>query len=98
MRKHVTRSNPLSATTTPGLCNAPHSAQSVAVSPLHKAETMLALAAVLCIGFASTACETSHTESDTPRLFGGNTHEETTTTHNPVTGTNDTSHTESKTP
>jgi len=59
---------------------------------------LLALAAMLCIGFTSIACETSHTESDTPRLFGGNTHEETTTTHNPVSGTDDVTHTETKTP
>jgi hypothetical protein len=58
----------------------------------------LALAAIVGMGFTSLACETSHSESDTPGMFGGNTHEETTTTHNPVTDTNDTSHTETKTP
>jgi hypothetical protein len=65
---------------------------------LAAAARTLALAAVICFGFTSIACETSHTESDTPGLFGGNTHEETTTTHNPVTGTNDTTSTETKTP
>ena len=65
---------------------------------LARAARALALAAVACFGFTSIACETSHSESDTPGLFGGNTHEETTTTHNPVTGTNDTSSTETKTP
>jgi hypothetical protein len=59
---------------------------------------LFALAAMLGIGFTSLACETSHTESDSPGLFGGNTHEETTTTHNPVTGTDDVTHTETKTP
>lgn len=98
MREHSNPSSPPSARMTSELRNAAHAGQSMAGSPMHKAETMLAIAAVLCIGFASAACETSHNESDTPRLFGGNTHEETTTTHNPVTGTNDTSHTESKTP
>jgi hypothetical protein len=58
----------------------------------------IALAAAACIGLTSIACETSHSESDTPGLFGGNTHEETTTTHNPITGANDTSSSETKTP
>jgi len=56
------------------------------------------VAIVMSMAFASLACETSHSESDKPGFFGGNTHEETTTTHNPVTGTNDVSHTETKTP
>jgi hypothetical protein len=73
-----------------------HVTNSMASMP--KAARMLALAATLCIGATSIACQTSHSESDTPRLFGGNTHKETTTTHNPVTGTDDTSHTETKTP
>jgi hypothetical protein len=33
-----------------------------------------------------------------PGLFGGNTHEETTTTHNPITDQNSTDHTVTKTP
>ena len=56
------------------------------------------LAACLCGGIYTTGCETSHTESDKPGLFGGNKHEETTTTKNPVTGDVSTSHTEQKTP
>jgi hypothetical protein len=59
---------------------------------------LLALAVLLCAGFNSIACETSHSESDRSNLFGGHTHEETTTTHNPVTGTDDITHTETKTP
>jgi hypothetical protein len=67
-------------------------------SGFYKAGRLIALTAVLSLGFTSIACETSHTESDTPGLFGGNTHEETTTTHNPITNTNDTTSTETKTP
>ncbi|MGA2232021.1 MAG: hypothetical protein ABSH22_14080 [Tepidisphaeraceae bacterium] len=63
-----------------------------------KSLRFLAVAAVVCLGFTSLGCETSHTETDKPGLFGGNTHEETTTTHNPITGTDDTTHTETKTP
>jgi hypothetical protein len=63
-----------------------------------KSLRFLAIAAVICLGFTSLACETSHTETDKPGLFGGNTHEETTTTHNPITGTDDTTSTETKTP
>ena len=63
-----------------------------------KAARLLAMTAMLSLGFASLACETSHTESDKPNLFGGSTHEETTTTHNPVTGTDDSTHTVTKTP
>ena len=59
---------------------------------------IFALAATLGLGFYTIGCETSHTESDKPGMFGGNTHEETTTTHNPVTGTDDVEHTETKTP
>jgi len=59
---------------------------------------ILALAATLGLGLCSLACETTHSESDTPGMFGGNTHEETTTTHNPVTGSNDVEHSETKTP
>ena len=48
-------------------------------------------------GFMTTGCETSHSESDTPGLFGGNKHEETTTTKNPVTGDVNTEHKVQKT-
>jgi hypothetical protein len=58
---------------------------------------ILALAATVCFSFATLACETSHTETDKPGFFGGHTHEETTTTHNPVTNTDDTTKTETKT-
>jgi len=68
------------------------------ISGLCKAGRVAALATVLSVGFISLACETSHTESDSPGLFGGNTHEETTTTHNPITNTDDTTSTETKTP
>ena len=57
---------------------------------------ILALTATLGLGFYSLGCETSHTEEDKQNLLGGTTHEETTTTHNPVTGTNDVEHTETK--
>ncbi|HWE03778.1 MAG TPA: hypothetical protein VG326_15345 [Tepidisphaeraceae bacterium] len=56
------------------------------------------LAATLFTGLVVTGCETSHTESDKPGLLGGNTHTETTTTKNPVTGDVSTSHSEQKTP
>jgi hypothetical protein len=69
-----------------------------ATSTLNKAIRVLALAAILGIGFTSIACETSHTESDTPGFFGGSTHEETTTTHNPVTGADSSSSSETKSP
>jgi hypothetical protein len=49
-------------------------------------------------GLSMIGCETSHTETDKPGLLGGNTHEETTTTKNPVTGDTSTTHTEQKTP
>ena len=63
-----------------------------------KAINVLALAATLATCSYLTGCETSHTESDTPGLFGGQTHEETTTTHNPITNTDDKTQTETKTP
>jgi len=59
---------------------------------------VLALVATLATGSYLTGCETSHTETDKPGLFGGQTHEETTTTHNPITDTDDKTHTETKTP
>jgi hypothetical protein len=59
---------------------------------------VLALAATLAIGFSTIGCETSHTETDKPGWFGGQTHEETKTTHNPITNTDDTTKTETKTP
>lgn len=58
---------------------------------------VLALAATLAACVSMFGCETSHTESDTPGLFGGQTHEETTTTHNPITNTDDKTQTETKT-
>jgi hypothetical protein len=57
-----------------------------------------ALLAMLAAFGYTMGCETSHTETDKPGLLGGQTHEETTTTHNPITNTDDKSHTESKTP
>jgi hypothetical protein len=63
-----------------------------------KAIHVLTLAATLAIGFCTVGCETSHTESDKPGFFGGRVHEETTTTHNPVTNTDDKTHIEKKTP
>jgi hypothetical protein len=62
-----------------------------------KALHFLALAATLTIGFTSVGCETSHTESDRPGMFGGTVHQETQTTHNPITNTNDKTETETKT-
>jgi len=60
---------------------------------------ILALASSMCIGFGTlVGCETSHTETDKPGLLGGETHEETTTTHNPITNTDDKTSTETKTP
>ncbi len=60
--------------------------------------TTALLAATLFTGIAITGCETSHSSSDKPGLLGGNTHEETTTTKNPITGDTTTSHQEVKTP
>ncbi|HEX4056114.1 MAG TPA: hypothetical protein VHX86_17775 [Tepidisphaeraceae bacterium] len=62
-----------------------------------KALHVLALAATMGACFYIGGCQTSHTETDKPGLFGGETHEETTTTHNPITNTNDKSTTETKT-
>jgi hypothetical protein len=58
---------------------------------------VLALTATLATYSYLTGCETSHTETDKPGLFGGQTHEETTTTHNPITNTDDKTETETKT-
>lgn len=64
-----------------------------------KTFSALLLAVCLCSGlYYVTGCETSHTESDKPGLLGGEKHEETTTTKNPITGDTNTTHTESKTP
>lgn len=57
----------------------------------------LLAASILCLSFYSLGCEVSHTESDSPGWFGGNTHRETTVTKNPVTGDTSVSHTEQKT-
>jgi hypothetical protein len=59
---------------------------------------VLVMAASLCSGGFMIGCETSHTETDKQGILGGNTHEETTTTKNPVTGDTNTTHTEQKTP
>jgi hypothetical protein len=59
---------------------------------------IIALSAPLCLGFVSLGCETSHTETDKPNLIGGgSTQTDTTTTHNPITNTDDTSTTVKKT-
>jgi len=63
-----------------------------------KAIHILALAATLATGIYLTGCETSHTETDKPGILGGQTHEETTTTHNPITNTDDKTQTQTKTP
>ena len=65
---------------------------------IKKALTPFILAAALCGGIYTTGCETQHTESDKPTLLGGEKHEETTTTKNPITGDVNTTHTETKTP
>ena len=64
-----------------------------------KALSTLAFAGLLFGGIAITSigCETSHSETDKPGLFGGNTHQETTTTKNPITGDVNTEHKEQKT-
>jgi hypothetical protein len=63
-----------------------------------KTLSCLILAASLCTAFcAITGCETSHSESTKPGLLGGEKHEETTTTKNPITGDVNTSHSEQKT-
>jgi disulfide bond formation protein DsbB len=62
-----------------------------------KAITTVLIAASLGLGIYVTGCETSHTESDKPGFFGGQTHEETTTTKNPITGDLSSTHTEQKT-
>jgi hypothetical protein len=59
---------------------------------------VLVMAASLCSAGYMIGCETSHTETDKQGLLGGNTHEETTTTKNPVTGDTTTTHSEQKTP
>jgi hypothetical protein len=56
------------------------------------------LAVCLSAGFCAMGCQTSHTETDKTGIMGGHTHEETTTTKNPVTGDTSTTHTEQKTP
>jgi len=48
-------------------------------------------------GFTTTGCQTGHTESDTQGVFGGQKHEETTTTKNPITGDVSTEHKTQKT-
>ena len=59
----------------------------------------LAAAAVLTAGLAGFGCdkEVSHTEKDSPQLFGGTKHEETTVTQHPD-GTTSTEKSVQKTP
>jgi len=59
---------------------------------------VLAVAAALAACFCVAGCETSHTETNKPGFMGGTVHEDTTTTHNPVTNTDDKTSTETKTP
>ena len=56
-----------------------------------------ALAAMMFTGICLTGCETSHTESDSPTITGGQKHEETTTYKNPVTGETTTEHQSNRT-
>lgn len=62
-----------------------------------KTLTSLMAASILGLVLSSMGCEVSHSESDKPGWFGGNKHEETTVTKNPVTGDEHVSHSESKT-
>jgi len=62
-----------------------------------KTLSVLLLSSILGLSFFSIGCEVSHTESDKPGLFGGNKHEETTVTKNPVTGNESVEHSEQKT-
>ncbi|CAN5366256.1 hypothetical protein BH10PLA1_BH10PLA1_22990 [soil metagenome] len=57
----------------------------------------LSILSMLAVGFCSTGCETSHSETDKETMMGGHKHEETTTTKNPITGDVSTSHSEQKT-
>jgi hypothetical protein len=63
-----------------------------------KAFSAMVLAASLFTGIYMTGCETSHSETDRPTITGGNKHEETTTTRNPVTGDTSVQHHEQRTP
>ena len=63
-----------------------------------KTLSAIVLSLTLVAGLYTTGCETHHTETDKPNLLGGHTHEETTTTRNPITGDTSVSHTEQKTP
>ena len=63
-----------------------------------KAISAVLLAWIVCLGLATTGCETSHTESDTSTMMGGHKHEETTVTKNPITGQTTVTHEEQKTP
>jgi hypothetical protein len=51
-----------------------------------KFATAFVLAGILGMSLCGTGCEVSHTETDRPNLLGGQTHEERTTTRNPITG------------
>jgi hypothetical protein len=63
-----------------------------------KALRVVSMAAMLCASFYIVGCEVSHTESDKQGMLGGNKHEETTVTKNPVTGDTSVQHSETKTP
>lgn len=63
-------------------------------------KTLSCLLLAASLGTAACAiigCETQHTESTKPTWTGGEKHEETTTTKNPITGDVNTSHSEQKT-
>jgi hypothetical protein len=62
-----------------------------------KTVTALMAAALLSLLVGSMGCEVSHSESDKPGWFGGNKHEETTVTKNPVTGDEHVEHSQSRT-
>jgi hypothetical protein len=60
-------------------------------------KTISALLVAAVLGLGITGCVTSHTETDKQGILGGDTHTETTTTKNPITGDTTTTHTEQKT-
>ena len=64
------------------------------MKPMH----VVALAATLAACFYTSGWETFHTETDKPGVFSGQTHEETTTTHNPIKNTDDKIQSQTKAP
>ncbi len=48
--------------------------------------------AVVALMTSLGGCETSHTETTSPTWTGGQKHEETTVTHNPITGSDSVEH------